>query len=183
VDDDGCCPSGCKAADNDCGALCGDLLTDVSVWNAPARGIAIGDYTNGTLDWIGCAWSCPPNSFYCNDLEDGIQFGTNDPSLGNALRALIDPGNAGGDTIPTGPVECCSAQSPRAVCNAPSQLSDPNSPSALCKALGYDNMVIVRQGTNNFCPNAVALTADGSDWSSDFDTGQLDWIAEVRCTE
>jgi hypothetical protein len=183
VNDDGCCPLGCLDQDSDCGVPCADIVSTRSVWGQAAKGLELGPYTNGTLDWLGCVTiGCAPNSFYCNDIDNGIEFGSTTVAAGNVMRSLIDPGNAAGDVFPTTYSNCCTENYPRDVCNAPSnQGNGINSPLAVCRALGYQNAQVIREDTFNFCPNSVALTSNGGDWSSDFDDKGYDSVMEMRC--
>lgn len=155
-------------------ARCADLVTDMTVWGEPATGFDLRGYTNSTLHWVGCTLGCSPASFYCTDDATSMSFGT---SEANTLRALVDPGDGTGDTIPATYTDCCSGANPTDVCNAPNTAGDAD---ALCKALGWATGTLVRDVVSNFCPEASALSPDGSDWSSDF--VQADgYGAEYRC--
>ena len=154
-------------------ATCDVLVTDIDMWGEPARGLDLRAYTNSTLHWIGCPTDgCVPDDFFCDfdPNTETLSFGT----TGSELRAAVDPGNLQGDTMPdenlTG---CCVAENPLfGVCNAPD--SDNNgvttridAADALCNALGYKSGSLTWVDNNN-CPEANAITADGSDWTSDF---------------
>ena len=100
-------------------------------------------------------------------------FGTTDAST-SALRAAVDPGNAEGDTMPDedlSPNGCCSTEFPLfGPCNAPDAFNNGvpiDAADALCNALGYESGSLTEVDSNT-CPEANAITADGSDWTSDF---------------
>ena len=143
------------------------------MWGQPARGVDLRTYTNSTLHWIGCPTNgCDPDDFFCEfDLTtQTLSFGT----TSSILRAAVDPDNAEGGTMPDELLSlngCCSAEFPLfGICNAPN--SDNNGVSidaaeALCFALGYESGSLTELFTNS-CPEANAVTADGSDWTSDF---------------
>ena len=159
-------------------ATCNDLVTDIDMWGQSARGVDLRAYTNSTLHWIGCSVGCTPNTFFCNfdQKTQTLSFGTTDI---DTLRAAIDPNNAEGDTMPNsiqpsidaGCGGCCCDQVPLfGLCNAPD--ADNNgvpidAADALCFALGYESGSLTWVD-NNSCPEANAITADGSDWTSDF---------------
>jgi hypothetical protein len=165
---------------------CSDLVTTASVWGLSAKGLALGPYTNGTLDWIGCAGDigCTPADFFCTDEANGIYFG----SSNQVLRALVDPGNAGGASYPTSYSSCCSAGSPRNVCNAPRGDNDGvggiNAGTALCRALGFTGGTVVSEASDNACPRPYSTAADGSSWTSNFSfAGPYTYGMSYRCTK
>jgi len=155
-------------------ATCDDLVTEIDMWGRPARGVDLRAYTNSTLHWIGCPSNgCSPDEFFCffDPITQTLSFGTDDDPNNN-LRAAVDPGNAEGDTMPdenlTG---CCNAQNPLfGLCNAPDANNNGvpiDAAEALCFALGYESGSLTEVDSNS-CPEANAITADGSDWTSDF---------------
>ena len=160
-------------------ATCDDLVTDIDMWGLSARGVDLRAYTNSTLHWIGALGVTANDDFFCNfDSETKtLSFGISD--AGFALRAAVDPGNAEGDTMPdtdrpsldAGCQGCCCDQVPLfGICNAPDSNNNgvPIDPAqALCEALGYDSGSLIDDSTNG-CPEANAITSDGSDWTSDF---------------
>ncbi|MCH7519057.1 MAG: IPTL-CTERM sorting domain-containing protein [Candidatus Dadabacteria bacterium] len=159
-------------------ATCDVLVTDIDMWGDPARGVDLRAYTNSTLHWIGCPTDgCAPDDFFCDfdPNTETLSFGT---TVDSALRAAVDPGNAEGDTMPNENTSentvcdgCCCEQIPLfGVCNAPN--ADNNgvpidAADALCFALGYESGSLTEVDSNS-CPEANAITADGSDWTSDF---------------
>ena len=155
-------------------ATCDDLVTDIDMWGQPARGVDLRAYTNSTLHWIGCPTDgCSPETFFCNfnPATQTLSFGTTEES---ALRAAVDPGNAEGDVMPDDNLAeegCCNAQVPLfGVCNAPDANNNGvpiDAATALCFALGYETGSLTWVDDNT-CPEANAVTADGSDWTSDF---------------
>ncbi len=158
-------------------ATCDDLVTDIPMWGEPARGVDLRAYTNSTLHWIGCpSDGCDPEDFFCNfdPATETLSFGVIGSNSEGALRAAVDPGNAAGDTMPDdnlAPQGCCTAEVPLfGVCNAPDANNNGvpiDAAEALCFALGYETGSLTSDPGNG-CPEANALTADGSDWSSDF---------------
>lgn len=158
-------------------ARCVDLVTNIDMWGRPARGVDLRAYTNSTLHWIGCPSNgCEPDDFFC-DFDPNTQtlsFGT----TRSTLRAAVDPGNAEGDTMPdensslgTDCDGCCCDQFPLfGVCNAPDAFNNGvpiDAADALCNALGYASGSLTEVDSNT-CPEANAIAADGSDWTSDF---------------
>jgi hypothetical protein len=177
------CASG-KCFAGSCKPKCADLVTNANMWGQGASGLALGDFTNGTLDWIGCNGNgCAANSFFCTDEPNGIFFGT---TSGSALRSLVDPGNAAGTTFPTTGSVCCSAGQPRQICNAPradnNGVGGFNSGDAICKALGYATGVVVLGGAGNFCPRPNTTTANGSNWANDWNPTDGNYGAQFRCS-
>ncbi len=167
---------------------CEDILTSAPVWGSAARGLDLQRFTNGTLDWLGCGddVGCANSSFFCTNETTGIFFGTS--SL-DALRTLVDPGNAAGAAFPTGYDTsvndgCCGATAPRNVCNAPlannDGVSSINAGDALCKALGYASGSVVVEQANNDCPHVYTTKLDGSNWSS-FWVQDTKYGAQYRC--
>ncbi len=160
-------------------ATCDDLVTNIDMWGRPARGVDLRAYTNSTLHWIGCpSIGCAPDNFFC-DFDPNTQTLTFGTTGEDALRAAVDPGNEAGDTMPNTQQPsfdadcggCCCDDVPLfGVCNAPD--SDNNgvpidAAEALCNALGYESGSLTEVDDNS-CPEANAITADGSDWTSDF---------------
>jgi hypothetical protein len=184
----------CGGCGNVCGAnqfchngtcglpTCADLVTTANVWGRQAKGLALASFTNGTFEWLGCAnVSCSPNEFFCTDEATGIFFG----STGGTIRAVVDPGNAGGDSYPTSFGGCCSAANPRDVCNGPRSDNDGvgglNAGNALCRALGYTSGTVVVELTGNSCPRPYATNANGSDWTSNWDRSTSTYGNQFRC--
>ena len=165
VDDDSC-SNACIANS----ATCDDIAYNQNMWGNAASGVDLRFYTNSTLHWIGCMGSgCTTNTFYCDydPMAGTLQFGTT--STG-AMRAAVDPNNAQGDNMPQGSPSCCNAG--LGMCNAPDSNNNNNNVvmvEALCASLGFSNGQIVRELFNNYCPEPTALSADGLDWSSDWD--------------
>jgi len=148
-------------------AKCADLLVKYQVWGKEAVGLDVSKYTGGSMKWIGCNGDgCTANSFFCQDDLDreGIVFGSRDPALaspsgGGALRALL------GKEVPaTASEECCSPESPSAVCNAMEAEKDIQ---ALCENLGYTSGVLLEQGPSNKCPQ-VSFDWKEMSWTSSF---------------
>ena len=175
------------ACPNNCGIIeanCQDILTNMNMWGNPASGVDLRSYTNSTLHWIGCPNNgCVNNTFYCN--YDGVahtmQFGTNSQG---AMRAVVDPNNAMGDTMPNAGNSCCTANTLQ-ICNAPNSNNNGvnvNMVDALCASLGYANGTIVREVNNNSCPQAHAVAQDGTSWSSDYVNNE-GFGAEYRCSQ
>ncbi len=109
-----------------------------------------------------------------------MTFGTTSSA---ALRALVDPGDTLGDTIPASFSDCCSASRPNDICNAPDSASNAagfDPVTAMCQALGYSTGTIVREVVSNYCPKPHALAADGSSWTSNF-VERDGFGAEFRC--
>lgn len=162
-------------------AKCADILTNIPVWGLAATGIDLRAYTGSTLHWIGCPGNgCAASSFYCTDDATSLRFGT---TTTDALRALVDPGDTLGDTIPASFTTCCTASKPNDICNAPDSASNAagfDPVTAMCRALGYSTGTIVREVTSNFCPKPHALAADGSSWTSNF-VERDGFGAEFRC--
>lgn len=156
-------------------ATCDALVTDIDMWGEPARGVDLRAYTNSTLHWIGCpSDGCDPDEFFCNfdPATETLSFGTTVES--ERLRAAVDPGNAQGDLMPDdnlAPGGCCTAEVPLfGVCNAPDANNNGvpiDAADALCNALGYESGSLTWVDENS-CPEAHAITADGSNWTSDF---------------
>jgi hypothetical protein len=155
-------------------ATCDALVTDIDMWGEPARGVDLRAYTNSTLHWIGCpSDGCDPDEFFCDfdPATETLSFGAAG-EFDDALRAAVDPGNAEGDAMPTENLTgCCDASNPLfGVCNAPDANNNGvpiDAADALCNALGYENGSLTWVDSNG-CPEAHAITADGSDWTSDF---------------
>jgi hypothetical protein len=169
---DACCPMGCDLTnDADCvmHASCTDLLTNMPMWGQAATGFDLRSWTGSTLHWIGCAYGCTPASWYCNfdPVNQVLAFGTTENS---EVRAVVDPNNAMGDTMPTNTSpSCCSAAIPSDVCNAPDNVDGPvSSAAALCSALGYVNGQLLSAVNTNTCPEAHATALSGLSWTSDF---------------
>jgi hypothetical protein len=99
------------------------------------------------------------------------------------VRAVIDPNNAMGDTMPTNASpSCCSAAVPNDVCNAPDNVDGPaNSAMALCDALGYVNGQLISSFATNTCPEAHATMSNGQGWSSDF-VGSSGYGKQWQCS-
>ena len=155
-------------------ATCDDLVTNIPMWGQPARGVDLRTYTNSTLHWIGCpSDGCAPDQFFCDfDLTtQTLSFGTTDDE--DELRAAVDPNNAEGDTMPDENTAdgCCTAEVPLfGICNAPDSVNNGvsiDAAEALCFALGYESGSLTEVNENS-CPEANAVIADGSDWTSDF---------------
>jgi len=153
----------------------------MDVWSVPAKGVDLRPYTNSTLHWIGCPdfgeTGCDPDEFYCefDPTTQTLSFGsTAGNASSDALRAVVDPNNINGNAMPdaiTTESGFCTAEMPfGGVCNAP-DINNNDVPidtaDALCFALGYQSgsMTWVNE---NFCPEANTITADGSNWTSDF---------------
>jgi hypothetical protein len=164
------CRSG-RCTNGSCGPLCADIVTNSPMWGTPAMGVDLRKYTGGSLDWLGCPGDgCQPNEFFCNDEATGIFFGSNL----NVLRAVVDPGNAGGDPFPSTSAGCCSSAVPRGKCNGPRRDNDGvggiNSGDALCKAMGFASGNVVDEFPGNGCPRPNTTVAAGtSGWTSTFD--------------
>ena len=165
-------------------ATCADLWTDMDVWGWPAAGLDLRAHTNSTLHWLGCATDgCDPAEFYCLD-DAGTEiliFGT---ASSSALRTVIDPGNAAGDTMPATPFTCSSDAEPMWVSNAPDSNcngSGIDCIQALCRALGYQNGFLLREVPSNVCPEPHSLNSEGTDWTSDFVPSD-GWGAEYQCS-
>lgn len=168
-----------------CVLTCADILTTEPVWGYPAKGVSLSRFTSGTLDWIGCATGdgCSAASFFCDDEPTGIFFG----AVSGALRAVVDPDDAGGSTLPTSPNGCCSAAHPRSICNAPKANNNGvggiDSGDALCKAMGFASGAVVQETDNNYCSKPHALSANGATWTSNFQTTGNDGFGQqYRCT-
>lgn len=167
------CPAGFRCGAGKCVPTCAHLVTNAPVWGLSAKGIALSAFTNGTLDWIGCPGDgCAPSSFFCTDEPTGMRFGTTASGGEGVLRALLDPGNAAGDTYPTSHFGCCTNALPRSVCNAPmtnnNGVGGLNAGDALCKAMGFSSGTVVSEVASNVCPKPHATAADGSNWTSTF---------------
>lgn len=167
-------------------AKCADIVTNTPVWGLAATGIDFRTFTNSTLHWIGCAGNngCAQSTFFCTDNATSLHFGTTASSAsGNALRALVDPGNALGDAFPTSFQNCCSSARPNDICNAPDSNANAagfDPVTAMCRSLGYSTGTIVREVNTNFCPKPHALDIDGQGWTSNFVTRD-GYAAEYRC--
>jgi hypothetical protein len=163
------------------GATCAELVTTMDVWGELAQGFDLRPFTGSTLHWMGCTLGCTPASFYCDDTDGALSFGTLES---NTMRALLDPGDATGNAIPTSFGSCCSAANPTDVCNAPnadSNGSGIDSITALCRAIGYNQGTIVREVDENTCPEVNAIDTEGASWTSDF-VDATGYGAEFRCT-
>jgi hypothetical protein len=177
------CPGANTCNDGGCLPTCADLVTDASVWDAVSTGVALGPFTNGTLDWIGCVDGngCATSSFFCSDEATGIYFGAE----AGTLRAVVDPGNGGGAAFPASKIGCCTAANPRDVCNAPVAANNGvggiNAGDALCKAMGFASGAVVAEVASNVCPKPHATTPNGSNWTSDF-AADAGYGREYRCT-
>jgi hypothetical protein len=164
---------------------CADLLVDMPVWGVSSTsGFDLRAYTGSTLHWIGCAGGvlgCEPDTFYCDDSVDGVlAFGTTSPS---AMRTVVDPGDAAGDTIPDTFSACATPATPLDVHNAPDSNNNGqpgDAAVALCQALGYSTGVIVRELATNSCPEPHTVNGDPQQWDSDFDNSQGSGM-EYRC--
>jgi cysteine-rich repeat protein len=179
VDNDSC-TNGCISN----GATCDDILTQMNVWGVASQGVDLREYTNSTLHYIGCPGDgCTPNTFYCNydPVAGTLQFGTNSLS---AMRACVDPNDANGDAMPNSKAGCCNG--PMGLCNAPDSNNNGQNNvvmvDALCAALGYSEGTIVREVNNNSCPQAHAVTQDGGQWSSDWQSQPAGAGLEYRCS-
>jgi hypothetical protein len=162
---------GCKTPQK-----CFDLQTQATRWGRAASGLDLRSCTGGTLEYIGCVGDgCDPGSFYCNDDETSITFGTNTGS-GGVLRALLDEGNSLLDNDPGSYISCASVSHPNHLANAPYSLSDV---VALCRALGYSSGELLSSNTNT-CPDAVAVGGNPEDWKIDFTAGSGGG-SEYRC--
>eukprot|EP00928_Gymnodinium_smaydae_P031045 TRINITY_DN22919_c1_g1_i2.p1 TRINITY_DN22919_c1_g1~~TRINITY_DN22919_c1_g1_i2.p1 ORF type:complete len:1925 (-),score=355.16 TRINITY_DN22919_c1_g1_i2:122-5896(-) len=150
-------------------ATCSTLLVTHTVWGYSARGIGLGAYTSGALQWMGCVdgekGSCGSASFYCKDLAEGVEFGTREEPRENgtaALRALL------GSNIPQAPNGCCSNSTASGLCNAVPREADVE---LLCGQLGYNSGEVLAAGGNGTCAevrhagtwtSSFAVTRDGS---------------------
>jgi hypothetical protein len=162
-------------------ATCADLLTTMNVWGRPSKGVVLMKWTNSTLHYMGCPGDgCAPAEFFCtyNAVAQTLEFG----STGQEVRAVVDPNNANGDTIPGSYSGCCKG--PLGLCNA----LDPNNNGvpvdggkALCAALGYADGAITGWTNSNTCPEVHAVTADGKSWSSDW-VNSLGYGWKWKCT-
>jgi hypothetical protein len=165
-------------------ATCGELYTTMPVWGSAAGGLDLRSRTQSTLHWLGCNGNgCSAASFYCADdpVAQTLAFGTIE---GAALRTLVDPGNAIGDTIPSSSSGCCSVSAPNDVCNAPDSICNGewiDCIDALCRVLGYRLGEIVREVASNSCPESHALDTTGVDWTSDY-IGSSGYGAEYLCS-
>jgi cysteine-rich repeat protein len=177
-DNDGC-PNNCGISE----IGCNDILTNMNMWGNVALGVDLRAYTNSTLHWIGCPGNgCPANTFYCNydPVAHTMQFGT---TSNGAMRSVVDPNDANGDVMPMAGGSCCNNN--LQLCNSPDSNNNGvnvDMVDALCASLGYSDGVIVRESNDNVCPQAHALTADGSSWSSDY-INNGGWGAEYRCSQ
>ena len=150
-----------------------------------SRGVDLRAWTNSTLHYIGCPTDgCDPNEFYCNYDANSqmLEFGTNSNS---AMRAMVDPDNANGDTMPNSYGGCCNG--PLGLCNSPDAnnngVSIPGGSTnadALCDALGYQSGQLLASINNNSCPEPHVLDAAGLQWSSDFNNSS-GWGKAYRC--
>ncbi|MBI2393791.1 MAG: hypothetical protein HYV09_29740, partial [Deltaproteobacteria bacterium] len=179
------CPGTCSSGTCTLAPTCALLVTNANMWGSPARGLALSAYTSGTLDWIGCMGNgCSVASFFCTDEVTGIYFGTTDIG-GSALRALVDPGNAGGDTYPTTHTGCSTAGTPRSLSNAPNALNSGvggiNAGDALCKAMGFASGGVVATQSGNACPRPHTTTPTGSNWTSTWSGSDGIWGQTFRC--
>jgi hypothetical protein len=150
-------------------ATCQAIVTTQNMWGQPAKGVDLRAWTNSTLHYLGCNGNgCSAASFFCNDDPNAqtLEFGST-----GTVRAVVDPDNKEGDKMPTNYSGCCSANAPLGVCNGPDASNNKiniDNAKALCNALGYQNGVLAASGPSNSCPEAHALTADGTKWSSDY---------------
>jgi cysteine-rich repeat protein len=165
IDDDEC-PNDCMFPPE---ITCADIVTSMNVWGLTSSGVDLRAHTDSQLHYIGCPGDgCLPNTFYCNydPIAHTLQFGTTSSS---ALRSMVDPNNAAGDTMPDAYNGCCTG--PLGLCNAPDSANNDvpvNMVGALCTALGYSNGTIIREVNSNVCPEPHANTASGKSWGSDF---------------
>jgi hypothetical protein len=181
----GVCGNVCKAAAcvaGQCVTRCSDIVTSANVWGRAARGVALSQFTGGTLDWIGCGGNgCAPDAFFCTDEPNGITFG----ATSSVLRALADPNNASGNTYPTSSNGCSSRTNPRSVSNAPMSdnagIGGLDAGDALCKAMGFSSGTVVLEYTGNNCPKPHALSASGALWSSTW-ARTSGYARQYRCT-
>ncbi|MCA9659609.1 MAG: DUF4215 domain-containing protein, partial [Myxococcales bacterium] len=167
-------------------ALCADIATTMNVWGQQASGVDLRAWTNSTLHYIGCPGDgCDPNTFYCNDDANMelLEFGTN---ANSAMRAVVDPNDANGDTMPNSYNGCCNG--PLGLCNSPDANNNGvvingggTNIEALCNALGYQNGEYISTVNNNTCPEPHVLDAEGLQWTSDFSSG-AGWGKAYRCT-
>lgn len=166
-------------------ATCNQILTTMNVWGVASVGLDLRGRTDSELHWLGCTdvpESCAPSSFYCtfDASSERLTFGT--LATDGAVRAVVDPGNQVGDLMPTShDGRCCTAT--LGVCNAPDNLNNGvnvNNADALCRALGYDDGVLVRSVSSNQCPEAHAVRSRGDAWATDYSTSN-GYGAEWRC--
>lgn len=117
-------------------------------------------------------------------LRVGAKLEPTGVRVGAALRAQVDPNNAQGDTFAAGTYACCTANGPNDVCNSPDSANNGVPVSgikALCNALGYQNGSYVRVSSSNSCPQAHAVDATGTNWSSDWQSSPAGFGAEYQC--
>jgi len=154
-------------------ATCEALVTDIDMWSQTAMGVDLRAYTNSTLHWIGCMENgCSPDTFFCdsNPNTQTRSFGTTTTA---PLRAAVHPGNAEGDLMPRdGGGGCCTTEDPFLhPCDAPDANNNGvpiEAADALCNALGYESGSLTEVADLTGCPEAHAVIANGSDWTSDF---------------
>jgi hypothetical protein len=99
------------------------------------------------------------------------------------LRAQVDPNNQIGDRFDVGGAACCSASNPHGICNAPNAANNGvgiNMVNALCYALGYKSGRIIREGSDNWCPEPHVTNTTGTNWTSDF-VNSNGYGAEYEC--
>ncbi len=165
-------------------ATCDELLFSGQVWGLPATGFDLRERTYSTLHFVGCATDgCDPETFYCtyDEAAQTLAFGTTD----FILRALVDPGDALGDSNPTVSGGCCSVGNPNGLCNAPDSNGNGTGVDpavALCDVLGYKHGTIVREILSNTCPEVHATSESGLRWSSDYDS-TAGYGAEYLCSD
>ena len=144
-------------------ATCDDIQTRQSVWNSPATGVDLSDYTDGQLKYLGCAGFRCSEPFRCE--YDSVNHILDIGGVGG-VRAMIDPGNENGDDWSYDGERCCDkALGP---CAAP---IDKKSVHAMCRALGYRGGKLIETTESAIeCPGIRASDTDGKEWTSDFTT-------------
>lgn len=156
-------------------AKCSDLWVNFPVFGvevpsiAVSRGLDLRAYAGGSLDWIGC----PGNplsgcgDFYCTDDGDFLEFGDQHPNPSFPIRALIDPNNQNGNSIPVEAAEnyCGTLSNPSSGwVTAPTAARDV---TLLCNTLGYETGQIVELGGDNAgFGNCLTVTGDGDSASN-----------------
>jgi hypothetical protein len=102
--------------------------------------------------------------------------------VGNTLRAVVDVGNLYND-FPVARNSCATASNTRSIYNGFDSNNNGvagNNIASLCWALGYANGVIVRQESDNTCPEPHTASTDGTAWSTDY-VQSNGYGAEYRC--
>ncbi len=170
-------------------ATCTDLLTSANVWGVAAKGFDLVSWTESTLHFLGCSTSaaaCVTGSFYCfyDPVGQTLKFGTT--STTGVVRAVVDPGNVGGDVLSPGTSStCCSANNSFGACNAPDSKNNgvsfgATTAQALCSQLGYETGTLVRESGISGCPQVHASgTLDAPKWATDFVDGAgagMEWV-------